>query len=371
MKVVQLSSVHPSNDTRIFYKICTSLVKAGFDVDLIIQHRKNEIKNKINIIALPVAKKKSDRLFKIIPVLIKKCLKYPKNTIIHFHDPELIPIGFLLKVFGYKIIYDVHEDVPADLSCKPWIPKILRYPVAFIAGALEKVGILIFDSIITVDPNGEKRLRSKKTILIQNFPIITPIESSISKEYNPKGDLFYVGDISEIRGIREMVKCVEMISQRKEIRLILAGKFSPPSLKDELMNYKGWENTNFVGWINRLELNDYLSRSSIGLLLLYPEPHHVRSQPNKLFEYMYGGIPIVSANLPTYKQIVEESSCGLTVDPKNLDEVVDAVTWLLENPLKAKEMGRNGKEAVIKNYNWTQEEKKLVQLYKYLTNKYY
>ncbi len=370
-KVVQISSVHPSNDTRIYYKICKSLLNAEYSLDLIIQHEKSEVREGINIIALPLAKKKIDRLFKVIPKLIKLCLKYPKRTIFHFHDPELIPVGFLLKFLGYKVIYDVHEDVPADLSCKPWIPKLLRYPIAFIAGALEKVGVLLFDAIIVVDPNGEKRLRSGKTILIQNFPIINELENSVSKAYNSNGDLFYVGDISEIRGAKEMIECVERVNHDKQVGLTLAGKFSPSSLKSELELKSGWERTNFVGWINRKELGEHLSRSSIGLLLLYPEPHHVRSQPNKLFEYMYGGIPVVSADLPRYKQIVNETNCGKIVDPKNILEVVEAVNWLLENPVKAEEMGKNGKEAVIKKYNWNNEEKKLIELYENLTSKDY
>ena len=125
-QVVQLSSVHPSKDTRIFYKMCKSLVKAGYDVDLIIQHPKDETRDGVNIKALPIANNKTDRIFKIIPQLIKKAFSYPKKTIFQFHDPELIPVGLLLKVFGNKVIYDVHEDVPKDLLTKEWIPKSLR-----------------------------------------------------------------------------------------------------------------------------------------------------------------------------------------------------------------------------------------------------
>lgn len=72
IKVVQLSSVHPLFDTRIFYKICNSLAEAGYSVDLIIQHSKNEMVNGINVVCLPLAKRKLDRLFKVIPLLFQK-----------------------------------------------------------------------------------------------------------------------------------------------------------------------------------------------------------------------------------------------------------------------------------------------------------
>lgn len=362
-KVVQLSSVHPSHDTRIFHKISKSLAANNFVLDLVIQHPRNEVKEGVNIVALPEAKKKLDRLTKVLPKLLSICIKYPKKTIFHFHDPELIIVGFLLKLKGCKVIYDVHEDVPGDISCKPWIPKYLRIPIAKIASVFEKLAVIFFDLIIVVDKNGKDRLDSKKTHLVQNFPIL---KKATQDKYNSRGNLFYVGDISEIRGAYEMIDCVQQLN--KETRLTLAGKFSPATLEDELKEKEGWNKTDFVGWINRVELDKYLSESSIGLLLLYPEPHHVRSQPNKLFEYMYGGIPVVSANLPRYKEIIDEVKCGLVVDPKNIREIVDAVTWLQENPIEAAKMGERGKNAVYEKYNWTIEESKLLDLYENLTS---
>lgn len=366
-KVVQLSSVHVSYDTRIFHKISKSLLEAGYDVDLIIQNEKDELRDGINICALPIAKLKRDRLFKIFPAILKKILRYPKKTIVHFHDPELIILGLLFKIFGYRVIYDVHEDVPADISVKDWIPEILRKPIAVIASWFEQLAVLFFDGIVVVVKDVQERLNSDHTYLIQNFPIIDISDSHNDKRYRYDGDLFYVGDISKIRGAVEMIDLMEEIGPEYDRKFVLAGKFSPPELREELIHRKGWKYTNFCGWISRVELDKHLSRSALGLVILYPEPHHVRSQPNKLFEYMYGGIPMVSANLPRYKEIVDEIECGVTVDPTNLEEIKSGIKYILDNPEEAKLMGQRGKRAVLERYNWNQEKKVLFMMYKKLS----
>lgn len=361
-KVVQLSSVHPSFDTRVFHKISKSLAKRGYHVDLIIQHEKDETVDSVHIKALPLTKVKGDRFIKVLPKLFWKCLKYPRSTIFHFHDPEILPIGFILKIFGYKIVYDVHEDVPSDISGKDWIPGFLRIPLAKIVSGMERLATAFFDAVIVVDHHVHSRLGSPKTVMVQNFPILKRVKNSEFK-YNPSGKLFYVGDITKIRGAREMVEAAGRIQQTKELEFILAGKFSPPALQDELKELEGWKHTNFVGWISREELSEYMSDAVLGFMLLYPLPHHVGSQPNKLFEYMSGGIPVVSANLPRYSEIINKHECGLLVDPENVDEVVEAIQWILKHPEEAEQMGHRGKEAVFKHYNWENEEQILYSLY--------
>ncbi|MEX1014728.1 MAG: glycosyltransferase, partial [Candidatus Paceibacterota bacterium] len=295
--VVQLSSVHPSFDTRIYHKICKSLVKNGYSIDLIIQHQEDEIKDGITIRALPIAQKKSDRFLKIIPKLFKKCIQYPKDTIFHFHDPELIPIGFLLKFFGYKVIYDVHEDVPKDIKSKKWLPFYLRKFLPFIMKWLEKRAINAFSGTIVVTRAIENRLTSENTYLIQNFPIISKPDTSEAEQSKDKfkKSVFYVGDITLIRGLKENIKAVELTNELEDIQFILGGKFTPKELEYELKKEDGWKYVNFVGWIDRQKFNEYTTQSFAGLVTFHPEPNHIDAQPNKLFEYMHAGLPVIAS----------------------------------------------------------------------------
>ena len=361
-RVVQLSSVHATFDTRIFHKISKSLAAHGYDVDLIIQHTKNEIVDGVNIHALPVNSSKLKRLFITLPVLFIKAIQYPSSTIFHFHDPEILPLGFLLKWFGYKVIYDVHEDVPLDIKSKDWVPAIIRGILGRLVTHLELAATRKLDGVIVVAENVLERLDSPKTYMVQNFPILSSFNGS-DHEYKSDGNLFYVGDITRIRGAEEMVKVSSLVNEKYSRKLVLAGKFSPPSLKNELESMEEWNETEFIGWISREELRSQMNVSSLGFMLLYPEPNHMRSQPNKLFEYMSGKIPVISANLPRYSEIVTKHNCGLLVNPKDIDEIKKAVCWILDHPDEAKAMGERGRQAVLSEYNWENELKNLLNLY--------
>lgn len=119
----------------------------------------------------------------------------------------------------------------------------------------------------------------------------------------------------------------------------------------------------FIGQKSRKEVNDLYSEARAGIVIYQPAGNHIESQPIKMFEYMAAGLPVVASNFPLWKKIIEGSKCGICVDPTNPEEVREACIKLITNPSMAEEMGRNGHEAVINEYSWQGEEKKLCALY--------
>ncbi len=122
----------------------------------------------------------------------------------------------------------------------------------------------------------------------------------------------------------------------------------------------------FIGKISRKEVNDLYGTARAGIVIYQPAQNHMESQPIKLFEFMAAGLPVVSSDFPLWKEIVEGNCCGICVNPKNPKAVKKACMELVKNPDKAQELGKNGKIAVDKKYNWSIEEKKLLKLYKTL-----
>ena len=151
MKIAHLTSVHPENDNRIFYKECTTLMQAGYDVTLIVAGAETKNVNGIQIIGYEKAH--GGRLKRMIKTSFVDMLKVCKKVdaeIYHFHDPELIFTGLFLKLMGKKVIYDIHENNPASILSKPYIKsKIVQQIVSKVFDLFEKGTVNFFDAIIT------------------------------------------------------------------------------------------------------------------------------------------------------------------------------------------------------------------------------
>ena len=170
----------------------------------------------------------------------------------------------------------------------------------------------------------------------------------------------YVGGITVIRGIIEIVKVLE---NDNKLRVNLAGAFSPLGLREDLQKSKAWQQVNEYGVVDRNKVVEILNKSKIGMVTLHPKANYIDSLPIKMFEYMYAGIPVIASNFPLWEEIILESRCGYCVDPFNIQETTRLIQNLLSNDSLAKEMGGNGRKAVLEKYNWRIEEKKLISIY--------
>ena len=119
----------------------------------------------------------------------------------------------------------------------------------------------------------------------------------------------------------------------------------------------------YLGIIDRSEVNKLYGCARVGLVLYQPAANHVNAQPIKMFEYMAAGLPSVVSNFPLWMELVGENACGICVDPTSPQAVHEAIQYLLEHPVEAQTMGRNGRKNVMEKYNWGVEEKKLLALY--------
>ncbi|MEW6273927.1 MAG: glycosyltransferase family 4 protein [Bacillota bacterium] len=366
LKVVHLTSVHIPFDTRIFYKECRSLVGAGYAVTLIAPYNRDEEQEGVRIRAVPKPKGRRERMTRSVWQAYRAALA-EKADVYHFHDPELIPVGLLLKLRGKRVVYDVHEDVPKQILSKEWIPRPLRRLVAGAAQVAEALASWAFDGIVAATPAIAKRFPPRKTVIVQNFPILNELVAPESTPYQKRpANIIYVGGITAIRGIREMVQAMSLEPESLNARLVLAGAFSPPSLEAEVRGLSGWERVEFVGWQNRASVARLLGEARAGLTVLYPRPNYLEAWPVKLFEYMSAGLPVIASDFPMWRKIVQGEQCGLLVDPLDPAAIAKAIQWILEHPEEAEAMGRRGQKAVFDRYNWDTEAEKLIALYRRL-----
>lgn len=365
--IAHLSTVHSASDQRIFHKEARSLAGAGFDVSVVAKADRSEVRDGVRILPfLTGAKRRPLRMTLGLVGMLRTALKVNADAY-HLHDPELLLIAPLLKMRGKKVVYDAHEDLPGTIRAKYWIPDAFKTPLALLAGFVEQAIAQRLDAVVVANPGQSAPFPDEKTIAVQNFPLAFEMNAVNVIPYQARRNCaVYVGGLTESRGVLQMLEAVEILNQKTSAKLLLGGRFVPETLETESRSKPGWKHTEYLGFLDRVELVNVLVQSRVGLALMHPTPNYTSNQPVKLFEYMLAGIPVVASNIPNYARIVDDAGCGIAVDPLNSEAIAEAIEWLFDHPREAEAMGIRGREAVLSGMNWEREADKLVRLYEAL-----
>jgi len=357
-----ITTVHPPQDIRVFHKEAVSLANAGYEVTLVATGAETGIRNGVNLVSLP---KPYNRLTRMTIGVMRGfwAAFRSKAFIVHLQDPELIPAGILLKIAGRKVIYDIHEDFAQATLARHWVPLPLRYLIGFAGGLMERVSARFFDAIIAATPAIAERFRfHSRTVTVCNYPLTGEIPERTGEA--PGNFIICAGVISENRGALVMLEAMGILNKKHQATLLLAGHFSPGSLRPVMEQHPGWKHVEYLGYLDRPGLASALKRASAGLVILDPEERFKVALPTKMFEYMAAGIPVIASDFPLWRQIVGESGCGLLADPTRPEAVAEAIESVLSHRMESMEMGKRGREAFLSKYNWATQESILLTLYR-------
>lgn len=355
-RILHLTSRHRPDDVRIFLKECRSLAAAGFEVHLVAPGGLEGTNDGVTIHGFAPAS--GIRPLRVLRRLWRtwRAGRAVGAGLCHFHEPELVPVALLLKLGGARIVYDVHEDHLGSLDYQPY-----KFGRRSGYALLEAVARRACEAFVAATPAIGRRFPAERTIELLNYPLP---EEFRDEAQPPEGaaNVVYVGGISAVRGIREMVEAAGRLRNARS-RIVLIGSFGTPELEQEARSIPGWSRVDYLGWLDRREVAERLAAARAGLVLFHPERNHTESLPNKLFEYMAAGLPLIASDFPYWRSLLDPIGCALFVDPLDPDQIAAAIDTLLADEARAQEMGRRGSTAVRERLNWNHEARKLVQLY--------
>lgn len=289
-----------------------------------------------------------------------------RPQIAHFHDPELLPWAMFLRLFGIKVVYDVHEDYPEAVAQNFRLPRIARRLLPQVVRVVEAVVSRLINGVVTVTPTIAARFPPSKTVMVRNYPMVSEFHSPGDRPMRDRPpEVAYIGTITLNRNILGMIDAVELAHDSGAV-LRLAGHFTVASDEAAARAHSGWQRVKFDGWVMRHEVADILTSVRAGLVVLKPVEHEMLTYPIKLFEYMAAGVPVITSDFPIWREIVEKAGCGVLVDPMNPQSIADAISWIINNPDEAQAMGESGRRTVIEIFNWETEVETLFELYKRL-----
>jgi glycosyltransferase involved in cell wall biosynthesis len=281
----------------------------------------------------------------------------------HFHDPDVIFTGLLLKLLGRKVVYDVHEDYPKQILSKDWIrPSILRKVISKVFNFVEKFSAGIYDSVVVATPDISSNFPSRKTTIVRNYPVLSLMEhqdSTAEKEANSPPIVIYAGGLSRVRGTRELITSMGVLAGA--VRLYLLGPWLSESFRKECQETPGYEYTEYIGSLPLQEVYQYMRMADVGMAVLYPIKNYLTSLPIKAYEYMYTGLPMIMSDFPLWKEVFGQ--CAVFVDPHDPEDIADKIRYLLNNPKQADKMVEIGRGLTKNEYNWEKESNSLEELY--------
>lgn len=364
-RICHLTTVHPRHDTRILLKECESLKNCGYEVHLVVGDGRGDAENNGTVVHDIGAKPWSrlERMW-VHPKRAEEKIITINPGIVHFHDPELLPLGAKLAKKGLQVIYDAHEDVPRQILTKRWIPSCIRPIIARVFESYENRAVRCLSGVVAATPHITRRFSEQglRTVNVNNYPIpeeLAPFSEGVSRHKR----VCYIGVCSRMRGILQVVKSLPLAP---DVRLTLCGNFGEADLESELRKESGWSQVDYLGYIDRTTARRVMAESSAGIVTFLPAPNHIDAQPNKLFEYMSAELPVIASDFPLWRQIIDGAACGLCVEPNSPDSIARAIRILLDAPQDVERMGHAGRRAVLNKYNWHVEAQKLIDFYKAL-----
>lgn len=371
-------------------KVCRTLTEAGHEVHLVARNRDGRaLEERLpectvhRLAPLPGAGRRLSSA-SMFPAFfnprwrgrISEVAGKVKPHLILVRDLPLAPTAVgVARSLGVAVMLDMAENYPAMIReifenrKQRLLDYVVRNPAA--VTAVERWSIRRVDHTLVVVDESRDRLAAlgvplERMTIVGNTPPLSRLQELSATRGRPGAkdslELVYLGLLETPRGIETLLRAVAMRQGRgSPMRLTLIGDGRDRGDFERLARTLdlGADRVRFVGTVPNTEALRMLTQADIGII-----PHHADESwnstiPNKLFDYMAAGLPVVASNAKPVERVIHETGCGLVFrdrDPVDMAEALDR----LHDPVTRRGYGEAGREGVARRYNWEADTARLL-----------
>lgn len=372
-------------------KICSTLANAGHEVHLAARNTKRRVLKELigNIIVhrlRNIKNKKIDDLlsfpFFASPVwlqFVNKLVKDEKIDTIIVRDLPLAITGiWIAKRNHIPCVFDMAENYVAMVQAI-WKKRkfsglnlIVRNP--YFASIVEKYVFKKVDKFLVVveesaDFLREKKVEQSRIYIVGNTPTVEDIDAVMNNQNSEEcnDELFkshyvaiYTGGIQRGRGIQVVFEAIPKIVEKipNFLFVIVGDGYATDQLKKMQNELSISKYVHWVGWVEHTKVYSYIKKSNVGLIPHFTSDHVNTTIPNKIFDYMAVGLPVIASDAPPMKRIIEEACSGKVFGSGNASELANAVIQIYSGDIP---WGANGQNAFKNKYNWSFDTGRLLE----------
>jgi glycosyltransferase involved in cell wall biosynthesis len=296
-----------------------------------------------------------------------RTLRRERCSMIIVRDLPMAPVVRVLRMFArVPVVLDMAECYPEMLRCAwqyerfRWSNLLVRNPA--IADYVERRMTRTLDHIfVMVEESRDRLLRkgvpAERISIVSNTPDLSrfprPSYPAVAADRATAVQLLYVGLLNPSRGVDVMIRAAALRAAQPNgftVRVVGSGKHAA-ALRNLTTQSGVDDRVRFDGWVDNTLVPGIVADATIGVVPHYSCSHWNTTIPNKLFDYMAAGKPVIVSDAVPAARIVRETGCGLvysSTDPESLAAAVDRMA----DPAVRVRMGMAGRDAVEAKFNW-------------------
>lgn len=287
-------------------------------------------------------------------------LLFIKGDIFLSNDTDTLPANFLAaKLRGKKLVFDAHEIFPE-------VPELTNKPfVKWVWSSIERCIFPKLKNAYTVCQSLADYYKERYNVdmkVVRNMPNCNKTSTKNPYKFDGQKIIIYQGAVNIGRGLGWMIDAMPFVDNA--IFVIAGGGDIRRPLRMKVAEMKLKHKVKFAGTLSPAELRLHTQNADLGVCLLRNQGlNYYYSLPNRIFDYMQAGIPVLATNFPEIAKYVTENGAGKLIDHYEPEYLASVINEMLA---EGKEKYTSNLEAASKIYCWENEEKELLDLFKRL-----